>query len=74
TQTMVTDSIEHHGNFEKPLSFYSFVSNIAASVSTVGLGFISDHFGIQNAFMVNASFAFLAIIPASIFLFTRPNK
>lgn len=73
TQTMVTDAVEHHGNFEKSIGFYSFVSNIAAAISTIFLGYVSDHFGIQNAFVLNSLFAFSAIIPAALFLITKPH-
>lgn len=74
TQTMVTDTVEHHGNFEKSMSFYSFASNIVAALATMLLGFISDHFGITNAFIINASFAAAAIIPAIFFLLNSKHS
>lgn len=69
TQTMVTDAVEHHGNFEKSISMYSTIANIAVALSPILLGAISDRFGVTYAFIISAFFALAAIIPALIIPF-----
>ena len=71
TQTMVTESVEHHENFEKSISFYSMEANIIATFGVILLGYVSDHFGISIAFILTACFALLAIIPAIGFHFEK---
>lgn len=64
TQTMVTESVEHHKNFEKSIAFYSMIGNVAAMAGSILLGFLSDHFGVTNAFTLTAGLSLLAILPA----------
>lgn len=66
SQAMITDAVEHHGNFEKSMGLHSMFANVALAVSPILLGFISTTFGITYAFVVSAGFALLATIPALI--------
>jgi predicted MFS family arabinose efflux permease len=68
-QTMVTESVEHHGNFEKAFGIEGFVSSLGIALAPVALGFVSDKFGIISAFYVMAGSALLAAIPAIAFFF-----
>jgi predicted MFS family arabinose efflux permease len=68
-QTMVTESVEHHGNFEKAFGIEGFVSSLGIALAPVALGFVSDKFGIISAFYVMAGSALLAAIPAIVFFF-----
>lgn len=63
-QTMVSDSAEHHGNFEKAFGFSTTITNIALTIAPLALGIASDHFGILNAFNIMAAVALLATAPA----------
>jgi predicted MFS family arabinose efflux permease len=67
-QSMVSESVEHHGNYEKAFGIESFISNVGITSAPLVLGFVSDEFGIVKAFYVMASSALLAAIPAIIFL------
>jgi sugar phosphate permease len=66
---MVTESVEHHGNFEKAFGIEGFVSSLGIALAPVALGFVSDKFGIISAFYVMAGSALLAAIPAIAFFF-----
>ncbi|HSW91412.1 MAG TPA: MFS transporter [Candidatus Saccharimonadales bacterium] len=68
-QTMVTESVEHHGNFEKAFGIEGFVSSLGIALAPVALGFVSDKFGIISAFYVMAGSALLASVPAVAFFF-----
>lgn len=74
TQTMVTESAEHHKNFEKSIAFYSLLGNVAAMVGTVSLGTLSDHFGVTTAFTLTAILALIAILPAMALSLTKNEK
>lgn len=63
-QTMVSDSAEHHGNFEKTFAVSAFVTSTATTLAPLLLGLISDKLGIMAAFNVMAIMALVAIIPA----------
>jgi FSR family fosmidomycin resistance protein-like MFS transporter len=66
-QSMVSESVEHHGNFEKAFSIEGFVTGIGVAAAPVLLGFISDKFTIVAAFYVMAAAALLAALPAFAF-------
>ncbi len=66
-QVMVTNAAEEHGNFEKAIGVYSFMVNILLVIAPIGFGFISDNFGIVNAFYMSAIVCLSAIIPAYIY-------
>lgn len=63
-QTMVSDSVEHNGNFEKAFGFSTTIANVALTIAPLALGIASDHFGILNAFNIMAAVALLAAVPA----------
>lgn len=63
-QTMVSDAVEHHGNFEKSISVYSMIANTAVALSPLLLGIVSDKLNVRSAFIVSACFAVSAIFPA----------
>ncbi len=69
-QSMIGESVEHHGNYEKAFGFESLLSNIAMAAAPLAIGFISDQFGIINAFYAMAASALLAAIPAVAYFFT----
>lgn len=73
TQTMVTDASEHHNNFEKSIALYSLIGNIAAAFGSIMLGYFSDHFGINNAYILTAVLALSAIIPAASYGLSKPH-
>ncbi len=64
TQTMVSEAVEHHGNFEKAFGVNEMVVGLAKTISPVMLGFISDKLGIVVAFNTMAVAALIAILPA----------
>jgi predicted MFS family arabinose efflux permease len=72
-QTMVSESVEHHGNFEKAFGMGSFVTSMAVTAAPVVLGFVSDRLGIVSAFNLMASIALMAIIPAVWYRLARPS-
>lgn len=68
-QSMVSESVEHHGNFEKAFGIESFVSAIGIASAPIILGFVSDTSSIEHAFYIMACSALLASIPAMFFFF-----
>lgn len=72
-QTMVSDSIEHHGNYEKSFGISLFVISITTTLAPIVLGYISDLSGVITAFNAAALFALLAIIPAIGYSFVKPK-
>ncbi len=65
--TMVTETNEHHGLYEKVFGISSFVASISCALAPIILGYVADLYGIINSFNLSAIFAFLAIIPAYIY-------
>lgn len=72
-QTMVSESAEGHGNFEKAFGLNAFISGFALTLTPLFLGFVSETWGIVAAFHCMALAAFLAIIPAWGFHQLRPK-
>jgi MFS family permease len=72
-QTMISDSVEHHGNFEKAFGLTALITGVAVTVAPLLLGFISDHLSIFSAFNVMAGFALLAIVPAIGYHLSKPK-
>lgn len=68
-KTMVSESVEHHGNYEKAFGLNSIASGISTALAPIILGFFSDKLGIVAAFNISAVVALLAIFPA--FAFSR---
>ncbi len=73
-QTFITESVEHHGNYEKAFAIAGLVVTTASTVAPTVLGFISDRFGIVNAFNLMAVFAILAIIPLLVLKLIEEKK
>lgn len=69
---MITESVEHHGRFEKAFSLNAVFVGIGSSIAPLLLGYLSDSFGIVHAFYASALFALVAIIPA--YLFSQIRK
>lgn len=72
-QTMVSESVEHHGNFEKAFGLGGLVSGVAVTTAPLLLGFTSDKLGIVSAFNIMALIALVAVIPALLFVFVKPQ-
>lgn len=67
TKTMVSQSIEKFGNFEKGFGINSVISSTATSLSPLLLGLVSNSHGVTSAFNISASIALLATLPALAF-------
>lgn len=65
--SMVIDTVEHHGRFDKAISMNAFFVSFGASFAPLIYGRVADIWGIQYAFYTSAIFALLAIIPALLF-------
>ena len=65
--TMVSESVEHHGRYEKAFGLNAFNVAIAVTISPLILGFIADRYGIVMAFNFCAVLALLAIFPTLVF-------
>ncbi|HEX3082456.1 MAG TPA: MFS transporter [Candidatus Saccharimonadia bacterium] len=72
-QAMLSESVEHHGNFEKAFGLSALVASTAVTVAPFVLGFVSDKLGIIPAFNVMAVVALCAIVPATGYALSRPN-
>lgn len=70
-KTMVSESVEHHGNYEKAYGLNSITSNSAIAISSLALGYISNQYGITVAFNIMAVLALVAVIPAMGFYMTK---
>lgn len=62
--TMVSDTLEKHGNFEKGFALNNLTLSAANTLAPIALGILADKLGIISAFNISALFAVLAIIPA----------
>lgn len=65
--TMVTETNEHHGLYEKVFGISSFVASISSALAPIILGYVADLYGIINSFNLSALFALFAIISAYIY-------
>lgn len=70
--SMVTESVEHHGRFEKAFSLNAVFVGVGSTLAPILLGFLSDTYGIIHAFYASAFFAVLATVPA--YLFSRLRR
>ena len=62
--TMVSNSAQKHGNYEKAFALNHLTTSLAATLAPIILGFFSDKFGIFAAFNASAIFALIAVMPA----------
>lgn len=69
--TMVSESVDHHGRYEKAFSLNAAFVGIASTTAPLFLGFLSDTFGIVNAFYAASMFAIFATIPALMYRNTK---
>ena len=63
-QTMLSESADHHENYEKVFAVDSFVSGIGNVAGPLLIGSVATFFGITTAFYVLAGIIGLAILPA----------
>jgi predicted MFS family arabinose efflux permease len=69
--TMVTETNEHHGSYEKVFGISSFVASISSALAPIVLGRIADLYGIINSFNLSAIFALFAVFSAYIYSRTK---
>lgn len=67
TKSMVAESVEHHGNFEKAYALDSLIGRASKTTAPLVIGFIASAFSIVAAFMFMAGVVLLAIVPASLY-------
>ena len=60
--TMVTETNEHHGSYEKVFGISSFIASVSSALAPIILGMVADLYGIVNSFNLTAIFAFFAVI------------
>ena len=72
-QTMVTEAVEHHGNYEKAFGLGAIVTSSAITLAPITLGYVSDHLGIIKAFDVMAVVALVAVGPSLWYLLATKN-
>ncbi len=65
--TMVTETNEHHGVFEKAFGISSFIASISSALAPIILGYVADLYGIINSFNLTAIFALFAVFSAYIY-------
>lgn len=69
--SMIIETVEKHGKFDKAVSMSAFFVSFGASFAPLLFGRIADVWGIQYTFYTSAAFALLAIIPAMIFRYMK---
>ena len=65
--TMVTETNEHHGVYEKVFAITSFIASLASALAPIILGRVADLYGIINSFNLSAVFALFAVLSAYIY-------
>lgn len=73
-QTMLSESVEHHRNYEKSYGLSALIISISTVIAPIVLGIISDRYGIVAAFYVSALFAVFATVPAAGFAWMKRSK
>jgi len=63
-QTMVAESVEHNGQYEKAFGIGGFFGAVGDVIGPLTIGLLSDHLGIVTAFYAMAIAAVVATIPA----------
>ncbi len=61
--TMVAESVEHHGQYEKAYGIAGFMGGVGDVIGPLIIGILSDRFGIAPAFYAMAVAALLAVVP-----------
>ena len=62
--TMVTETNEQHGSYEKAFAVGSFVASLSSAIAPIILGYAADLYGIVNSFNLTAIFALFAVLSA----------
>ncbi len=62
--TMVAETNEHHGVYEKVFAITSFFASLASALAPIILGYVADQYGIINSFNLSAIFAIFAVFSA----------
>lgn len=62
-QTMVAESVEHHGQYEKAYGIAGLTGAVGDVIGPLIIGILSDRFGIAPAFYAMAVAALLAVVP-----------
>ncbi|MFZ2026267.1 MAG: MFS transporter [Microgenomates group bacterium] len=65
--SMVTEAVDHHGRYEKAFSLNAVFVGIGSTIAPLFLGFLSDTFGITNAFYAASVLAVIATVPAILY-------
>lgn len=65
--TMVAETNEHHGSYEKVFGISSFVASLSSALAPIILGRVADLYGIVNSFNLSAIFALFAVISTYIY-------
>lgn len=65
--SMVTEAVDHHGRYEKAFSLNAVFVGMGSTIAPLVLGFLSDTFGITNAFYASSVLAVIATIPAILY-------
>lgn len=61
---MVSESVDHHGRYEKAFSLNAVFVGMGSTIAPLFLGFLSDRYGIVNAFYTSSLLAIIATVPA----------
>jgi MFS family permease len=72
-KSMIAESVEHHGNYEKAFGLAELVTGAFKTAAPAVLGAVAAALGITWAFYVMAAAVFLAIIPSLLFFAHRPR-
>lgn len=70
--TMVAETNEHHGVYEKVFAISSFFASLASALAPIILGYVADKYGIINSFNLSAIFALFAVF--STYIYSNENK
>jgi predicted MFS family arabinose efflux permease len=65
--TMVAETNEHHGSYEKAFAVGSFVASLSSALAPIILGYVADLYGIINSFNLAAIFALFAVFSTYIY-------
>lgn len=65
--TMVAETNEHHGSFEKAFAVSSFIASLSSALAPIILGYVADRYGIVNSFNLTALFALFAVFSTYIY-------
>lgn len=65
--TMVAETNEYHGSYEKAFAVGSFVASLSSALAPIILGYVADLYGIINSFNFAAIFALFAVFSTYIY-------